>query len=199
MEGSPLQIDAEGDFSEQKRALFELMHRLRGQRFGPPHPEGLTGSETFVLIHLAHARVAGREVRPGALARKLRLTPSALSQTLKTLESKGLIVRTRAGSDSRAVSVDITDEGWERCAQARRVRDEQADRLLAYLGSDDVDALVRILRRIVEYKDEGPSEGEDGARAAGACPCPEGLDEPELTEPDAGDGARHTTRAKGEA
>ena len=105
-------------FAEMKRELYELMQRSRRGNFAPPLPEGVTPSEARTIMMVAGLRCEGEDVRPGRVAEMTHTTPSALSQTFKTLEEKGLIERRRASGDYRAVTVSLTEEG---SASPRRV------------------------------------------------------------------------------
>lgn len=143
---------AEDDpYAAEKRALSNLFHRMHNPNFRPPTAPGLTDSETFVLLHIGMAAGGGADIRPSQLARHARMTPSALSQTLKRLEEKGCIVRTRAEGDSRSVSIDVTEKGSELIEQARRLRNDAYSALLDYLGPSDVAELTRILGRIADF------------------------------------------------
>ena len=107
-------------FNETKRELYELMQRSRRERFTPPTPEGVTPSEARTMMTVSALQHTCEDVRPGRVAELTHTTPSALSQTFKTLEEKGLIERHRASGDYRAVSVSLTEEG-ERFARHFRM------------------------------------------------------------------------------
>jgi DNA-binding MarR family transcriptional regulator len=146
---------AEDDrYAAEKRALSNLFHRMHSPNFRPPTAPGLTDSETFVLLHIGMAAGGGADIRPSQLARHARMTPSALSQTLKRLEEKGCIVRTRAEGDSRSVSIDVTEKGSELIEQARRLRNDAYSALLDYLGPRDVAELTRVLGRIADFAEQ---------------------------------------------
>ena len=83
-------------FNETKRELYELMQRSRRERFTPPTPEGVTPSEARTMMTVSALQHTCEDVRPGRVAELTHTTPSALSQTFKTLEEKGLIERHRA-------------------------------------------------------------------------------------------------------
>ena len=109
-------------------------------------------------------------------------TPSALSQTFKALEEKGLIERRRAGDDYRAVTVSLTAEGRRFAAEGRRKSDEHMEQVMAFVGEEDMAHLVRILKRVVEFHDRTHAGGESALCPCGpapSAPCdPEGGDAP---------------------
>lgn len=69
--------------------------RMRKQRQEPPAPKGITPAEMYAIMAVSRLEGEGRKVRPGDIAKCGQATPSAVSQTLKSLEEKGLITRQR--------------------------------------------------------------------------------------------------------
>ena len=99
-----------------RNEMFETMQRMRQRRSTPPLPPGITRGEINALMMLSIMEARGEVVRPGMLAACSHATPAlarALSQTLKSLEEKGLIVRRRGEGDSRSVTISLTDAGHE--------------------------------------------------------------------------------------
>lgn len=52
-------------------------------------------------------------VRPGELARRLRLAPNSVTTLVNGLHAKGLITRSAGHLDGRAVTLRLTDQGTE--------------------------------------------------------------------------------------
>lgn len=148
---------AEDEFTEVKRELFELMTRMHRGRLAPPVPQGLTPSEARVMVAVGELHACGADIRPGRVAELTHTTPSALSQTLKTLEEKGLIERKRESGDFRAVSVCLTEDGVKFANEGCRMRNEHMNEVMEFVGIDDMRELVRILRKIVEFHEDQPS------------------------------------------
>ncbi len=69
----------------------------------------LTAAQWTCLRFFAHANVGTRT--PSGFASFQATTRGTASQIIKTLERRGLIVRTRSERDRRSVSFDLTDEG----------------------------------------------------------------------------------------
>ena len=105
----------------------------------------------------------GEVVRPGMLAACTHATPGAVSQTLKSLEEKGLIVRKRSEGDSRSVTISLTDAGHEFENEGRRLHDERFMHMLEFLGEDDAREFVRIVNRMLEFEESHPWKCADGA------------------------------------
>ena len=158
-------------FAEMKRDLYELMQRSRRGNFAPPLPEGVTPSEARTIMMVAGLGCEGEDVRPGRVAEMTHTTPSALSQTFKTLEEKGLIERRRASGDYRAVTVSLTDEGRRIAEEGRRLRDEHMDAAMEYVGIEEMQHFVRIMRKMTEFYEQDSERAGEGLSEGGDDPC----------------------------
>ena len=164
-----------------RNEMFEPMQRLRQRRSTPPLPPGITRGEINALMMLSIMEARGEAVRPGMLAACSHATPGAVSQTLKSLEEKGLIVRRRGEGDSRSVTISLTNAGREFEKEGRRLHDERFMHMLEFLGEDDAREFVRIVNRMLEFEESHPwKRASDGMRCGGerACaaesvPCPD--------------------------
>lgn len=136
--------------------LFRTMNRMRSRRTFPPLPDDATRVEMNVLRMLSAAESRGEQMRPSIIASCSHLTPGAVSQTLKSLESKGFIERKRVPGDSRAVCIELTDAGRAKEAEGRRICDERIMEMLEYVGEDDAREFVRIMNRMLEFNEQHP-------------------------------------------
>lgn len=164
--------------------MFETMQRMRQRRSTPPLPLGITRGEINALMMLSMMEARGEVVRPGMLAACSHATPGAVSQTLKSLEEKGLIVRRRGEGDSRSVTISLTNAGHEFEKEGRRLHDERFMHMLEFLGEDDAREFVRIVNRMLEFEESHPwkdadeaareePHGSERACAAESVPCPD--------------------------
>lgn len=133
-----------------RRRLFDAAARMRKQRQEPPTPKGITPAEMYAIMAISRLEGEGRKVRSGDIAKCGQATPSAVSQTLKSLEEKGLITRQRDKGDSRAVTVHLTEDGRAFSARGRELHEQMIDEVLTYLGPEDAEHLVRIVERLVD-------------------------------------------------
>ena len=133
-----------------RRRLFDAAARMRKQRQEPPTPKGITPAEMYAIMAVSRLEGEGRKVRSGDIAKCGQATPSAVSQTLKSLEEKGLIKRQRDKGDSRAVTVHLTENGRAFSARGRELHEQMIDEVLTYLGPEDAEHLVRIVERLVD-------------------------------------------------
>ncbi len=107
-------------------------------------PIGVTYAE-FRLVGLLFEEAEG--VPQKFLAARLGLDASGISVTLKALEKKGIIVRERDKDDARILRVKCTPKAYE---MKQVIEAFHAQELVAVegLSSDDVEALVSLLKRV---------------------------------------------------
>ena len=149
-----------------RNEMFETMQRMRQRRSTPPLPPGITRGEINALMMLSMMEARDEIARPGMLAACSHATPGAVSQTLKSLEEKGLIVRRRGEGDSRSVTISLTDTGHEFEKEGRHLHDERFMHMLEFLGEDDAREFVRIVNRMLEFEESHPWK-----RASGGMRC----------------------------
>ena len=153
-----------------RRRLFDAAARMRKQRQEPPTPKGITPAEMYAIMAVSPLEGGGRKVRCGDIAKCGQATPSAVSQTLKSLEEKGLITRQRDKGDSRAVTVHLTEDGRAFSARGRELHEQMIDEVLTYLGPEDAEHLVRIVERLVDLPACKAARAQQNGCAQAGCP-----------------------------
>lgn len=153
-----------------RRRLFDAAARMRKQRQEPPAPKGITPAEMHAIMAVSRLEGEGRKVRSGDIAKCGQATPSAVSQTLKSLEEKGLIMRQRDKGDSRAVTVHLTEGGRAFSARGRELHEQMIDEVLTYLGSEDAEHLVRIVERLADFPACNAAKAQQGGGTQAGCP-----------------------------
>lgn len=153
-----------------RRRLFDAAARMRKQRKEPPAPEGVTPAEMYAIMAVSRLEGEGRKVRSGDIAKCGQATPSAVSQTLKSLEEKGLITRQRDKGDSRAVTVHLTEDGRAFSARGRELHEQMIDKVLTYLGPEDAEHLVRIVERLADFPACEATPAQQNGCAQAGCP-----------------------------
>ena len=153
-----------------RRRLFDAAARMRKQRKEPPAPEGVTPAEMYAIMAVSRLEGEGRKVRSGDIAKCGQATPSAVSQTLKSLEDKGLITRQRDKGDSRAVTVHLTEDGRAFSARGRELHEQMIDEVLTYLGPEDAEHLVRIVERLADFPACEAAPAQQNGCAQAGCP-----------------------------
>ena len=153
-----------------RRRLFDAAARMRKQRLEPPAPKGVTPAEMSAIMAVSRLEGEGRKVRSGDIAECGHATPSAVSQTLKSLEEKGLITRQRDKGDSRAVTVHLTEDGRAFSARGRELHEQMIDKVLTYLGPEDAEHLVRIVERLADFPACEAAQAQRNGCAQAGCP-----------------------------
>ena len=99
---------SDGDLPSASASRFKLerLARLLRQQ---GHGKGLVPVQWEALRYLARANALSNS--PGALARYLGATKGTVSQTLLSLEKKGLVHKAARGGDARSVVLTLTDQG----------------------------------------------------------------------------------------
>jgi DNA-binding MarR family transcriptional regulator len=86
------------------------------------------------------------------LARKAGITPQSMSETIATLEKKGLICRTKNPGHRRILSTKLTDAGATLLKQCDASVDKLEISLLDDISATDLDNLRAMLRKIIGTK-----------------------------------------------
>jgi DNA-binding MarR family transcriptional regulator len=73
----------------------------------------------------------------------------ALTRVVDELERRGYVKRERSRRDRRAVEIAITATGRRQAQDARRVLVELLNQLVAPFSGEEVDTLIRLLRRLM--------------------------------------------------
>jgi DNA-binding MarR family transcriptional regulator len=109
---------------------------------------GISNSEWEVLKALV---VVGKPYRlgPGDLAKRLGLTPAAMTHRIDRMVTEGLVTRARDEANRVRVIVELTDEGREKWLQTMRLAAGFEDDLLQDLTPVERAALGEILTRLL--------------------------------------------------
>jgi DNA-binding MarR family transcriptional regulator len=104
---------------------------------------GKTGLKTTQYSLLSYALKLG-PIRPGDLAREMKMEPSTLTRNLRPLVDAGWL-RLEAGADARSRLVSITDAGREKRQEAQRRWRAAQEGINAALGVPRVLALHALI------------------------------------------------------
>ena len=113
------------------------------ERLLASHEPTLTVAQYLALQAVAEGEVVGSE-----LARRTTVSPAAVSQLLATLETSGLLERTRLPEDRRLQSLKLTARGDATLRSARGLLRDRLAALIIDLPRPEADALARLLTRL---------------------------------------------------
>lgn len=89
---------------------------------------------------------------PGDLAKRLGLTPAAMTHRIDRMAAEGLVTRDRDESNRVRVIVELTDEGRAKWLEAMRMATDFEEDLLQDLSGEERgvlgEMLIRLLRRV---------------------------------------------------
>ncbi|PRH77511.1 MarR family transcriptional regulator [Streptomyces solincola] len=112
---------------------------------------GISNAEWEVLKHLV---LSGEPYRlgPGELAKRLGLTPAAMTHRIDRMAADGLVTRDRDENNRVRVIVELTDEGRTKWMEAMRMATSFEEELLRDLSPAERgvlgELLIRVLRRV---------------------------------------------------
>lgn len=108
---------------------------------------GMTKTQVYILWYLGKDGCA----KSSDIARIVGLSPGAVTQVCDELVRMNLVERLRSESDRRVVNISLTEQGAEKLEQMHRLRSRGLKRMMRLLGERDVDELIRILNRVVDF------------------------------------------------
>ncbi|MCM3627114.1 MarR family transcriptional regulator [Paenibacillus glycanilyticus] len=103
-------------------------------------------------------------IKVSDLSKFLRVTSPTVTQLLNRLEEMGLVVRKEDPKDRRAVRVFLTEEGDLTAKKALKGFLDRMNGLIDYLGEDDTEQLIRLLKKTTTYFEQmnlNDSGGDD--------------------------------------
>ena len=113
------------------------------------------------LTMAQYALLRALENQPDAsnadLSRACFVTPQTMIQTLRGLETAGLVSRRRHSSDRRVMTTTLTASGCAQLSAAHRVVDALESRMLTGIPEGDQQHLVSMLEAITANLAEDPS------------------------------------------
>ena len=127
-------------------ALFLAIRQARASAFG--HDLLSISQQALLepLVDEAGQPIGGLPV--GVLASAAGVSVPTATRTLKQLEAKGVVTRTRAAQDERRVLIELTDLGLQRMSTLRGLRREAQMHGLAVFEPEERIELAAQLRRL---------------------------------------------------
>ncbi|KJY38461.1 MULTISPECIES: MarR family transcriptional regulator [unclassified Streptomyces] len=125
---------------------------------------GITSAEWEVLKALV---VSGSPYRlgPGELAKRLGLTPAAMTHRVDRMVAEGLVTRDRDEANRVRVIIELTDLGRDKWLESMRMAAVFEEELLQDVVGEDravlAGMLARMLRRIEESRPDTPARAAD--------------------------------------
>ncbi len=152
-----------GDLDPQVEKVVSALGRLNRRMnvaYGRQVADlGISNTEWEVLKTLVLSGAPYR-MGPGDIARRLGLTPAAMTHRIDRMASEGLVTRDRDETNRVRVIVELTDEGRAKWLEAMRMATSFEEDLLQDLSGEERallgELLIRVLRRV---EDTQPDAG----------------------------------------
>jgi len=106
----------------------------------------ISSGEIGILSYLAFK---GEGALSGEISREVGISTGRTAIALKNLEKKGYVRRSHSSKDRRCVLVSITEQGSEYAQSVRDYTLKVIESMLEYLGPEDAESYVRILKRLL--------------------------------------------------
>lgn len=91
------------------------------------------------------------------LSSLMNQTPSSVSQIIKSLEKKQLIVRTASQTDRRIVYVNLSEHGREALCDAEKLLLSKLDEIAHVFGEENSNQLITLLEKLADVIDIVPN------------------------------------------
>lgn len=139
--------------SEYARVELEIARTLRHLRAtymrGSVVVPGLSANELHLVMHTGmYIKRFDHSPQAREIGTTMRLSPSVVSQLLRSCEKKGYIKRVRSDHDARVTLVELRDSGWDAYREGFTKFHEQIHRLARVVGINDLRELLRILKKL---------------------------------------------------
>ncbi len=82
------------------------------------------------------------------LAKRMEISPAAVTVTLKKLEAQGFIDRSQSENDSRINNIAVTEKGREIICRAGAIFDDVDEKTFEGFSEEELEALLGYLKRI---------------------------------------------------
>ena len=136
-----------------------LLHRFLSGFFAIPARQPASGPITFAQMRVLWTLDNnGDHATPGEIAERLGITSSTATGLVERLAEGGYIHRAHSEQDRRQVLLRLRPKGRRLLAGYRKLRQSRLRRLMARLGTADVDRMTDALKTLNEIVDrwKGP-------------------------------------------
>ncbi|OAB43208.1 MarR family winged helix-turn-helix transcriptional regulator [Paenibacillus glacialis] len=137
------------NLTKELALIFGQLKRV-GNVFSPS--KDLRQSESNLLVYLTYLCPPGSNgIKVSELSKQLKITSSAVTHVIQSLEQTGYITRTMDPGDRRSILVSATDEGHHFVEEREKELFARFQQLREHLGTDDTKQFIRILNKSVSF------------------------------------------------
>lgn len=128
------------------RLIFHCAHKMHTN-------EGMRGQTRLLILLLDNGTLTQRQ-----LIEITERRSATLSEQLDCMEKSGLICRTTNAEDRRNIDVALTDSGLAAAKDAKKLREEKADRFFGPFSESEKEILAEKLEALAERIDHDEEE-----------------------------------------
>lgn len=139
---------------EKAKELTHLFYVLSKQHNRTCHHEQHMKRRDIMALGMVQSMIAKQEdglVKMSEISEMFRVTPAAVSQMVREYEKKGWLERVVLDSDRRSVYLKVTEEAIALIHKNEEEAMQSITDFIRYLGDEDSDALLRILKKANDY------------------------------------------------
>ena len=141
----------------------QIYHAHRAAVGGELDLRGLREVNPLILAMLKHVEQAGAEsFSQRDLARMLDISPAAVTNSLKTMEQKGYILRTPEEGDARRNRMTLTDAGRGAVQGCEEAFFTVRKRMLEGFTPEEQELLAQFRERMLDNLRGAPGQKEEG-------------------------------------
>ena len=144
---------------ELRDAMLSSMMELRRVKPAVSQVCGLPAGEFFFLQRI-HELSSEKELRVSGLRDSMEMSMPAVSQFLRTLEDKGMILRQISQKDRRVTLITVTVKGRAILLESQAQFDRMLDRLIQRYGREQMESLTVMIKRLASVMQELRTEFE---------------------------------------
>lgn len=149
--------------TDDKYKLVEQFRRMRQFMNSIPLKTGISHSE-FCLLNIIMDDPGNADgMTVSAIAAELDVTPPAVSRSLKSLESRGLVTRETNLINRRNTMVRLTESGRELLENSRKQMDAMLERVHEKMGEERKNQLCGLLSEMTEIIENYVAEKGENA------------------------------------
>ena len=132
--------------------LYQLMKQIPKMKLASASQNSFTRSESELLVFLAiNVNEDNSALSVSELSSLLQISAAGTTHLLNPLEEADCIERLRDPNDRRVVLVGLTPKGYKIAESMILEFQQKISGLMTYLGEDDSQTLVRLMRLMIEY------------------------------------------------
>lgn len=129
--------------------LILRFHQLGGE-LPPLEKFDITPAQVVYLDYLAKHP----DCRSTQLTRALQYSAASVSAMVSLLEAKGLVKKTQEAQDARALSLTLTEKGFQVVYEIEAFRNKRIEKILKALNETEKKTLLGLLEKALSKKEE---------------------------------------------